>query len=41
MKAPFSIMKKAPIRVAIGAVALIISGFMFFANARYSEEFTG
>lgn len=34
-------MKKAPIRVAIGAVVLIISGFMFFANARYSEEFTG
>jgi hypothetical protein len=41
MKAPFSIMKKAYLRVGLGAVLLVISGFLFFGNARFSEEFTG
>jgi len=41
MKAPFSIMKKSYTRVWIWAVLLIAAGFLFFANARYSEEFTG
>ncbi|MFA7298602.1 MAG: protein translocase subunit SecF [Candidatus Absconditabacterales bacterium] len=41
MKAPFSIMKRAYLRVGFGAILLIISGFLFFGNARYSEEFTG
>lgn len=41
MKAPFSIMKRAYLRVGFWAILLIISGFLFFGNARYSEEFTG
>lgn len=40
MKAQFSFMKKAPIWVGIWAILLVIAGFLFFANARYSEEFT-
>ncbi len=41
MKAPFSIMKRSYTRVGVWAVLLISAGFLFFANARYSEEFTG
>lgn len=41
MKAPFSIMKRAYLRVSIGAVLLVVAGFLFFGNARFSEEFTG
>ena len=33
-------MKRAPLRVGLWATLLIIAGFLFFANARYSEEFT-
>ncbi|MCX6824326.1 MAG: protein translocase subunit SecF [candidate division SR1 bacterium] len=41
MKPSFSIMKRAYVRVSLGAVLLVIAGFLFFGNARYSEEFTG
>ncbi len=41
MKAPFSIMKKARRRVGLWCILLITAGFLFFGNARYSEEFTG
>ena len=41
MNAKFSIMKRAYLRVSIGFVLLVIAGFLFFANAKYSEEFTG
>ncbi|MFA6256293.1 MAG: protein translocase subunit SecF [Candidatus Absconditabacterales bacterium] len=34
-------MKKAYLRVSLGATLLIIAGFLFFGNARFSEEFTG
>lgn len=40
MKTPFSIMKRAYLRVSIWAILLLIAGFLFFGNARYSEEFT-
>ena len=40
MKAPFSIMKKAYVRVGFWGILLVIAGFLFFGNARYSEEFT-
>ncbi len=38
---PFSIIKRAYLWVSIGGIILIIALFMFFKNARYSEEFTG
>jgi len=41
MKARFNIIKKAPIWIAISIVLFLISIFLFFSNARYSEEFTG
>lgn len=41
MNPKFSIMKKAYLRVSIGFTLLVVAGFLFFANARYSEEFTG
>ncbi|EKD25404.1 MAG: hypothetical protein ACD_80C00067G0001, partial [uncultured bacterium (gcode 4)] len=41
MKAPFSIMKRAYLRVGIWAILLVIAGFLFFGNVRLSEEFTG
>lgn len=41
MKAPFSIIKKARRRVGLWSILLITAGFLFFWNARYSEEFTG
>lgn len=41
MKARFNIIKKAPIWIAISIVLFLISFFLFFSNARYSEEFTG
>lgn len=41
MKAPFSIMKRAYLRVGIWAILLIIAWFLFFGNVRFSEEFTG
>jgi len=41
MKASFSIMKKAPIRVSLWAIFLGLAFFLFLNNARYSEEFTG
>jgi predicted membrane protein len=41
MNPKFSIMKKAYLRVSIGFVLLVVAGFLFFSNARYSEEFTG
>ena len=41
MKAPFSIMKKPYLRVGLWAILLVVAGFLFFGNARYSEEFTG
>jgi len=34
-------MKQAPLRVGIWAILLAISFYLFFSNARYSEEFTG
>ena len=34
-------MKKAYLRVSLWATLLIIAGFLFFGNARFSEEFTG
>lgn len=34
-------MKRAYLRVGLGAVLSIVAGFLFFGNARYSEEFTG
>lgn len=34
-------MKKAPLRVTLWGVLLVVSWFLFFSNARYSEEFTG
>jgi preprotein translocase subunit SecF len=37
----FSIMKNAYLWVGIGAILMILAWFMFFNNARYSEEFTG
>lgn len=40
MKAPFSIMKRAYLRVGFWAILLAIALFLFFSNARYSEEFT-
>lgn len=40
MKAPFSIMKRAYTWVSLWAILLIIAWFLFFSNARYSEEFT-
>ncbi len=41
MKAPFSIMKHAYVRVGIWMLFLAIALYVFFSNARYSEEFTG
>ncbi len=41
MKPTFSIMKKAYVRVGFWALLLAIALFLFFSNARYSEEFTG
>lgn len=41
MKAPFSIMKHAYVWVGFWTLALIVAMFLFFGNARYSEEFTG
>lgn len=41
MKERFSIIKSSYLWVSIGFVILIVAGFLFFANARYSEEFTG
>lgn len=41
MKAPFSIMKHAYVRVGLWAILLVVSLVLFFVNARYSEEFTG
>jgi len=41
MKAPFSIMKRAYLWVSFWAIVLAIALFLFFSNARYSEEFTG
>jgi preprotein translocase SecF subunit len=41
MKAPFSIMKHSYVRVGFWALLLAMALFFFFANARYSEEFTG
>ncbi|MCX6824812.1 MAG: protein translocase subunit SecF [candidate division SR1 bacterium] len=41
MKRPFSIMKRAYLRVGIGAALLIVAAFLFFGNVRLSEEFTG
>ena len=41
MKPSFSIMKKSYLRVGLWAFLLIVAGFLFFGNARYSEEFTG
>lgn len=41
MKASFSIMKHAYVRVGLWLVMLILAIFLFFFNARYSEEFTG
>jgi preprotein translocase SecF subunit len=41
MKAPFSIMKRAYLRVGLWAILLLIALFLFFGNARFSEEFTG
>lgn len=40
MKAPFSIIKRSYTRVGIGVVVLIVALFLFFSNARFSEEFT-
>lgn len=40
MKVPFSIMKKAYLRVGLGAVLLITSLLIFVSNIRLSEEFT-
>ena len=41
MKPTFSIMKRAYVRVGFWALLLAIALFLFFSNARYSEEFTG
>ena len=41
MKPTFSIMKKAYVRVGFWSLLLAIALFLFFSNARYSEEFTG
>lgn len=41
MKAPFSIMKHSYVRVGFWLLWLAIAMFLFFSNARYSEEFTG
>lgn len=41
MKAPFSIMKHSYVRVGFWTLLLAIALFLFFSNARYSEEFTG
>lgn len=41
MKAPFSIMKHPYTWVSIWIVMMIVALFLFFSNARYSEEFTG
>ena len=34
-------MKKAYLRVGLWAILLVVAWFLFFGNARYSEEFTG
>jgi hypothetical protein len=41
MKPRFSIIKRAYVRVAFGALLLVIAWGFFFSNARFSEEFTG
>jgi len=41
MKAPFSIMKHSYVRVGFWMLLLAVALFLFFSNARYSEEFTG
>lgn len=41
MKAPFSIMKHAYVRVGLWLIMLVVAISLFFFSARYSEEFTG
>ena len=41
MKPKFSIIKRAYLRVGLGAVLLAVALIIFFTNARLSEEFTG
>lgn len=41
MKRPFSIIKHSWTRVSIWIVLMGVALFVFFSNARYSEEFTG
>jgi SecD/SecF fusion protein len=41
MNAKFAIIKKSPIWLFIWAILVALSSFLFFSNARYSEEFTG
>ncbi len=40
MKAPFCIIKRSYTRVSIGFVVLIVALYLFFSNAKFSEEFT-